>query len=183
MLFNGFFLRGRDFRGQIVGLAYIGSMCYGSQSIGIVQDKSASIRSTGGTLAHELGHILGMKHDDSRSRESHYLFGCGFCKILLFFILNVYTASCTCNDRTGKCLMAGLTLTTPATTWSDCSRKDVIETFKVRPAAEMCLFNVPMMTNGTKISVVTQKNGQHKSYLLWACVVKVADSFIIPYDV
>lgn len=72
-----FFLhsRGRRFKENVVGLAYKSAMCYGRYSVGIVQDGRFSISGVGGTAAHELGHILGMSHDDFEGSElipTHY---------------------------------------------------------------------------------------------------------------
>ena len=48
----------------MVGLAYKSAMCYGSHSVGIVQDGRNRANAVGGTATHELGHLLGMSHDD-----------------------------------------------------------------------------------------------------------------------
>ena len=44
-------------------------MCYESYAIGIVQDLRVGIANVGGTASHELGHILGMSHDDTKRRK------------------------------------------------------------------------------------------------------------------
>lgn len=48
----------------MVGLAYKSAMCYGSYSVGIIQDGHTDVDVVGATATHELGHILGMSHDD-----------------------------------------------------------------------------------------------------------------------
>uniref|UniRef100_A0A7N8X3V8 ADAM metallopeptidase domain 28 n=1 Tax=Mastacembelus armatus TaxID=205130 RepID=A0A7N8X3V8_9TELE len=53
---NAHLISAIDFEGPTVGLAYIGTFCSG-HSVGVIQVKS--------TLAHEMGHNLGMDHDDS----------------------------------------------------------------------------------------------------------------------
>lgn len=47
-----------------MGLAYKSSMCYGRYAVGVVQDRRPTITAVGGTATHELGHILGMSHDE-----------------------------------------------------------------------------------------------------------------------
>lgn len=59
-----FHFRGQDFKDSIVGLAYKSAMCYGRYAVGIVQDGRATVTAVGGTATHELGHLLGMSHDD-----------------------------------------------------------------------------------------------------------------------
>ncbi|CAJ1068776.1 disintegrin and metalloproteinase domain-containing protein 28 isoform X2 [Xyrichtys novacula] len=59
-------ISGIDFEGATVGLAYIGTLC-SSHSVGVVQDHSDRAIAVGATLAHEMGHNLGMDHDDSSS--------------------------------------------------------------------------------------------------------------------
>ncbi|KAM5170162.1 zinc metalloproteinase-disintegrin-like berythractivase [Mantella aurantiaca] len=53
-----------DFEGPTVGLANIGTMCSEQYSAGVVQDYSRSATRVGSTLAHEVGHNLGMDHDN-----------------------------------------------------------------------------------------------------------------------
>ncbi|XP_075202359.1 zinc metalloproteinase-disintegrin-like MTP4 isoform X3 [Anomaloglossus baeobatrachus] len=59
---NAQFITDVDFDGSTVGLASVFAMC-GTQSAGIVQDHSFSAASVGSTVAHEMGHNLGMRHD------------------------------------------------------------------------------------------------------------------------
>ncbi|KAJ8005869.1 hypothetical protein DPEC_G00122390 [Dallia pectoralis] len=61
---NAFLISGIDFEGATVGLAFIGTLCSGFSS-GVVQDHNNNVIAVGATLAHELGHNLGMNHDDS----------------------------------------------------------------------------------------------------------------------
>nr|XP_023694287.1 disintegrin and metalloproteinase domain-containing protein 28 [Paramormyrops kingsleyae] len=59
---NAHLLTGIDFEGSTVGLAYVGSFC-ATHSTGVIQDHSSSSIAVGATLAHEMGHNLGMSHD------------------------------------------------------------------------------------------------------------------------
>ncbi|XP_051972555.1 zinc metalloproteinase-disintegrin-like batroxstatin-1 [Xyrauchen texanus] len=61
---NAQLLSAIDFDGATVGLAYIGTLC-GGLSTGIVQDHNSKAIAVGATLAHEMGHNLGMNHDSS----------------------------------------------------------------------------------------------------------------------
>ncbi|KAG5858132.1 snake venom metalloprotease precursor, partial [Bothrops jararaca] len=60
---NAQLLRGINLNGDTVGYAYIGSMCMPKQSVGIVQDHGKTYHLVAVTMAHELGHNLGMDHD------------------------------------------------------------------------------------------------------------------------
>ncbi|XP_035291398.1 zinc metalloproteinase-disintegrin-like brevilysin H2a [Anguilla anguilla] len=53
-----------DFEGATVGLAYIGTLCSG-HSTAVIQDHNPKAIAVGATLAHEMGHNLGMNHDTS----------------------------------------------------------------------------------------------------------------------
>ncbi|XP_069557617.1 disintegrin and metalloproteinase domain-containing protein 28 [Brachyistius frenatus] len=61
---NAQLISGIDFEGPTVGLAYIGTLC-SAHSVGIVQDHNDQAIAVGATLTHEMGHNLGMDHDDS----------------------------------------------------------------------------------------------------------------------
>uniref|UniRef100_A0A8C2PRX2 ADAM metallopeptidase domain 28 n=1 Tax=Cyprinus carpio TaxID=7962 RepID=A0A8C2PRX2_CYPCA len=61
---NAHFLSAIDLEGATVGLAYIGTLC-GGLSTGIVQDHNSNAIAVGATMAHEMGHNLGMSHDSS----------------------------------------------------------------------------------------------------------------------
>ncbi|XP_062272820.1 zinc metalloproteinase-disintegrin-like crotastatin [Scomber scombrus] len=61
---NAHLISGINFEGATVGLAYIGTLCSG-HSVGVVQDHTDQAIAVGATLAHEMGHNLGMDHDDS----------------------------------------------------------------------------------------------------------------------
>ncbi|KAM3927351.1 zinc metalloproteinase-disintegrin-like halysase [Leptodactylus fuscus] len=61
---NAQFITNIDFDGSTVGLAWIGTLCSASHSAGIIQDHSTEYIPVAATLAHEMGHNLGMNHDD-----------------------------------------------------------------------------------------------------------------------
>uniref|UniRef100_A0A0P6K5X1 Disintegrin and metalloproteinase domain-containing protein 28 isoform 1 preproprotein n=1 Tax=Heterocephalus glaber TaxID=10181 RepID=A0A0P6K5X1_HETGA len=54
-----------DFSGATVGLAFLSSMCTPYHSVGVIQDHSSNHLRVAGTMAHEMGHNLGMIHDSS----------------------------------------------------------------------------------------------------------------------
>ncbi|XP_017682762.1 PREDICTED: disintegrin and metalloproteinase domain-containing protein 28 [Lepidothrix coronata] len=55
--------RGLNFEGTTIGLAFLKSICSNLYSAGVIQDHSRNAVAVGATLAHELGHNLGMSHD------------------------------------------------------------------------------------------------------------------------
>ena len=63
------FYRGIDLNGGTVGIAYIGTMCSSTISVGLTQDGGRSTDSVGSTASHELGHIFSMEHDSSPSEN------------------------------------------------------------------------------------------------------------------
>ncbi|XP_069476281.1 zinc metalloproteinase-disintegrin-like batroxstatin-1 [Ambystoma mexicanum] len=60
---NAQFLTNIDFEGPTVGLAFVGTMCSAENSAAVIQDHSKSTIPVGATIAHEMGHNLGMSHD------------------------------------------------------------------------------------------------------------------------
>ncbi|XP_075062002.1 zinc metalloproteinase-disintegrin-like protein H3 [Mixophyes fleayi] len=60
---NAQLITNKDFDGPTVGLAFTSSMCT-SLSAGVIQDHSKNEVMVGVTLAHEMGHNLGLSHDD-----------------------------------------------------------------------------------------------------------------------
>jgi len=53
-----------------IGIAFVGVMCSPS-SVGISQTNGYSMAAVGSIVSHELGHILGMDHDDDRKLLMH----------------------------------------------------------------------------------------------------------------
>ncbi|XP_069473702.1 zinc metalloproteinase-disintegrin-like VLAIP-B isoform X2 [Ambystoma mexicanum] len=112
---NAQFLTNIDFDGPTVGLAFVGTMCSTDHSSGVIQDHSRLSISVGATMAHEMGHNLGMTHD---------------------------TGTCTCPDK--SCIMAAsLSYTTPKS-FSTCSHQNfqdfiltkMPECMRVEPAVQ-----------------------------------------------
>ena len=68
LLYNSLY-SGTDIAGSTVGIAYIGAIC-GTAGIGLTQDTRSSLDSVGGIMAHELGHLFGMSHDDGSEYTS-----------------------------------------------------------------------------------------------------------------
>ncbi|KAM4749094.1 zinc metalloproteinase-disintegrin-like VLAIP-B [Rhinophrynus dorsalis] len=62
---NAQFITDTDFDGATVGLAFVGTMCSETHSSGVIQDHSRASIAVGATVAHEMGHNLGMNHDTS----------------------------------------------------------------------------------------------------------------------
>ena len=54
---------GVDLDGGTVGRAFIGAIC-GSHGVGLIQDTRRSVHYVGAIMAHEIGHLFNMDHDD-----------------------------------------------------------------------------------------------------------------------
>uniref|UniRef100_A0A673YWA1 ADAM metallopeptidase domain 28 n=1 Tax=Salmo trutta TaxID=8032 RepID=A0A673YWA1_SALTR len=115
---NAHLISGIDFEGSTVGLAFIGTLCSG-HSAGVVQDHNARAIAVGATLAHEMGHNLGMNHDDS--------------------------SACACSGN--SCIMAGALSTAPldSTSFSSCSSLSYDQFLNNRNPE--CLLNKPDYRN------------------------------------
>nr|Q7LZS9.1 RecName: Full=Snake venom metalloproteinase Ac1; Short=SVMP; AltName: Full=Ac1-proteinase [Deinagkistrodon acutus] len=61
---NAQLLTATDFDGPTIGLAYVASMCEPKLSVGVIQDHSSVNRLVAITLAHEMAHNLGVRHDE-----------------------------------------------------------------------------------------------------------------------
>ncbi|XP_068577185.1 zinc metalloproteinase-disintegrin-like MTP4 [Cebidichthys violaceus] len=92
---NAHLISGIDFEGATVGLAFIGTLCSG-HSVGVIQDHNDRSIAVGATLAHEMGHNLGMNHDDS--------------------------SACACSGE--SCIMAASLSWNVPRTFSSCSSND-----------------------------------------------------------
>ncbi|XP_026107229.1 zinc metalloproteinase-disintegrin-like batroxstatin-1 [Carassius auratus] len=105
---NAQLLSAIDFDGATVGLAYIGTLC-GGLSTGIVQDHNSNAIAVGATMAHEMGHNLGMSHDSSSCVCSDGT--CIMTAALSYFIPQHFSSCSTSsytdflNNRVPQCLM------------------------------------------------------------------------------
>uniref|UniRef100_A0A7N4PMJ1 ADAM metallopeptidase domain 12 n=1 Tax=Sarcophilus harrisii TaxID=9305 RepID=A0A7N4PMJ1_SARHA len=115
---NAQLVSGVYFQGTTIGMAPIMSMCTAEQSGGVVMDHSDSPLGAAVTLAHELGHNLGMNHD-TLERGCH----------------------CQAMTDKGGCIMNPSTGYPFPVMFSSCSRRDV-ET-SLEKGMGMCLFNLP----------------------------------------
>jgi hypothetical protein len=57
-------LSGNDFQGATIGLAFVGGLCEPTQKSSMTQTIVTGFEQQASTMAHELGHNLGMEHDD-----------------------------------------------------------------------------------------------------------------------
>lgn len=90
-----------------------------------------------GTMAHMIGHNIGMGHDDNRNRKR-------FHQSMTQFTMNLFTGEeCYCRDWHG-CIMAqsiiGLENVQPYK-FSECSRSDYIDALRIGHG--LCLLNKP----------------------------------------
>uniref|UniRef100_A0A8C1AJC3 ADAM metallopeptidase domain 28 n=1 Tax=Cyprinus carpio carpio TaxID=630221 RepID=A0A8C1AJC3_CYPCA len=106
---NAHFLSAIDLEGATVGLAYIGTLC-GGLSTGIVQDHNSNAIAVGATMAHEMGHNLGMSHDSSSCACSDGT--CIMTAALSNLYCNVFILKCMesqninyLNNKSPQCLM------------------------------------------------------------------------------
>ncbi|XP_039108350.1 disintegrin and metalloproteinase domain-containing protein 8 isoform X3 [Hyaena hyaena] len=114
---NAQLITGVDFAGTTVGLAKVSSMC--SQASGAVnQDHNQNPIGVASTMAHEMGHNLGMDHDD-----------------------NVQGCYCPVPREGGGCVMAASIGIKFPRMFSQCSRTD-LEMFVEKPRTR-CLDNAP----------------------------------------
>ncbi|XP_005566840.4 disintegrin and metalloproteinase domain-containing protein 8 isoform X1 [Macaca fascicularis] len=110
-------ITGVDFTGTTVGLARVSAMCsHGSGAVN--QDHSKNPVGVACTMAHEMGHNLGMDHDE-----------------------NVQGCHCREPSEAGRCIMAGSIGSTFPRMFSDCSRA-YLEGFLEQPQSA-CLANAP----------------------------------------
>ncbi|KAM9852018.1 disintegrin and metalloproteinase domain-containing protein 12 [Aulostomus maculatus] len=115
---NAQLIMGGAFDGTTVGMASQSSMCSRDRSGGVNVDHLVSVLGVASTVAHELGHNLGMSHDTA---ERH--------------------CSCQNERRLGGCIMEPSTGFMPGQQFSSCSAADL--SISLLHGGGMCLFNVP----------------------------------------
>ncbi|XP_053288865.1 disintegrin and metalloproteinase domain-containing protein 15 isoform X3 [Pleuronectes platessa] len=115
---NAQLVMGGSFDGTTVGMASQASMCSRDRSGGVNVDHLVSVLGVASTVAHELGHNLGMSHDTAERR-----------------------CSCQNEPRLGGCIMEPSTGFLPGQQFSSCSAADL--SVSLLHGGGMCLFNVP----------------------------------------
>ncbi|XP_054038687.1 disintegrin and metalloproteinase domain-containing protein 15 isoform X1 [Rissa tridactyla] len=115
---NAQLLTGARFDDVSVGMSAQASMCSPTRSGGVSMDHSISVLVVASTVAHQLGHNLGMRHDSAGR-------------------------FCDCSDlrQDRGCIMASPTGLTPGLSFSNCSRQDLERS--LRQGRGWCLSNVP----------------------------------------
>ncbi|XP_054638268.1 disintegrin and metalloproteinase domain-containing protein 12 isoform X1 [Dunckerocampus dactyliophorus] len=115
---NAQLIMGSALDGTTVGMASQSSMCSRDRSGGVNVDHLVSVLGVASTVAHEVGHNLGMSHD---TIERH--------------------CSCLNDARLGGCIMEPSTGFMPGQQFSSCSAADL--SVSLLHGGGMCLFNVP----------------------------------------
>ncbi|XP_068585947.1 disintegrin and metalloproteinase domain-containing protein 15 isoform X2 [Cebidichthys violaceus] len=115
---NAQLVMGGSFDGTTVGMASQSSMCSRDRSGGVNVDHLVSVLGVASTVAHELGHNLGMSHDTAERR-----------------------CSCQNERRLGGCIMEPSTGFMPGQQFSSCSAADL--SVSLLHGGGMCLFNIP----------------------------------------
>ncbi|XP_008296861.1 disintegrin and metalloproteinase domain-containing protein 12 isoform X2 [Stegastes partitus] len=115
---NAQLVMGGSFDGTTVGMASQSSMCSRDRSGGVNVDHLVSVLGVASTVAHELGHNLGMSHDTAERR-----------------------CACQNEPRLGGCIMEPSTGFMPGQQFSSCSASDL--SISLLHGGGMCLFNVP----------------------------------------
>ncbi|XP_055083610.1 disintegrin and metalloproteinase domain-containing protein 15 isoform X1 [Periophthalmus magnuspinnatus] len=115
---NAQLIMGGSFDGTTVGMASQSSMCSRDRSGGVNVDHLVSVLGVASTVAHELGHNLGMSHDSAERR-----------------------CQCHSEGRNHGCIMEPSTGLLPGQSFSSCSLEDLSSS--LLHGGGMCLFNVP----------------------------------------
>eukprot|EP00731_Ephydatia_muelleri_P029982 Em0021g505a len=93
-------LTGVKLNNNVIGIAYVGTMCTTRYAVGLIEDFS-SAAAVSSTAAHELGHIFNMQHD---------------------------SAACQCSQKT--CIMSAVLGNPPSSQWSSCSQNTLKASLK-----------------------------------------------------
>ncbi|KAG7457914.1 hypothetical protein MATL_G00232350 [Megalops atlanticus] len=115
---NAQLVLGEAFNGRTVGMASQSSMCSPDTSGGINVDTLVSVLGVASTVAHELGHNLGMFHDLANRQ-----------------------CLCEISTQQGGCIMEPSTGLLPGQMFSSCSARDLA--VALLHGGGKCLFNVP----------------------------------------
>uniref|UniRef100_A0A452I6G3 Uncharacterized protein n=1 Tax=Gopherus agassizii TaxID=38772 RepID=A0A452I6G3_9SAUR len=112
---NAQLITGMSFQGTTIGLAPLMAMCSDFQSGGVNMDHSDNPIGVAATLAHEMGHNLGMSHDSA---------GC-----------------CAARAEDGGCIMAAATGHPFPRVFNTCNRKELDR--YLQSGGGICLSNMP----------------------------------------
>ncbi|KAM9405602.1 disintegrin and metalloproteinase domain-containing protein 15-like isoform 1-T1 [Salvelinus alpinus] len=135
---NAQLIMGGSFDGTTVGMASQSSMCSKDRSGGVNVDHLVSVLGVASTIAHELGHNLGMNHDTADRR-----------------------CQCQNEPRLGGCIMEPSTGFMPGQLFSSCSARDL--SLSLLHGGGMCLFNVPQpekLLGGPRCGNLYVENGE-----------------------
>nr|P0C6E4.1 RecName: Full=Zinc metalloproteinase/disintegrin; Contains: RecName: Full=Snake venom metalloproteinase; Short=SVMP; Contains: RecName: Full=Disintegrin jerdonatin; Flags: Precursor [Protobothrops jerdonii] len=101
-----------------IGVAYKKGMCDPKLSVGLVQDYSKNVFMVAVTMTHEIGHNLGMEHDEDKNGKK-----------------------CKCDT----CIMSPVISDKQSKLFSDCSKNDY-QTFLTNYKPQ-CILNAPLRTD------------------------------------
>ncbi|XP_065179031.1 A disintegrin and metalloproteinase with thrombospondin motifs adt-2-like [Sycon ciliatum] len=122
---NAQLMSGIDFAGSTTGITPVSGMCSSARSAGVNQDTASAFSAVAGTMVHQMGHNLGMGHDNGR------------------------ICTCTASSSAGGCIMATHNSRVLPSVWSSCSRSD-LSTFLSRGASS-CMDNQPTTLFGDPV--------------------------------
>lgn len=121
---NAQLITGLNFDGSTVGMAALGTMCSRDRSCGVSQDHGNHENDVASTIAHEMGHNLGLIHYSSKD--------------------------CIC-ESVGNvgCVMAASSGSNPPLNWSSCS----VDSYRnnLERGLGACMFNYPKVIFGGPI--------------------------------